>query len=124
MNKNRGSSSQTITSVEEKVLQKTQKTLYLVLKKKGLEEEVIEKINNECEARCIEYLKKIYPKLNQMHFDNPEEALEYLLVKQMMNILDDMFKERIVNLKEADKKLVFDILQKKQDKIPEDKKHA
>ena len=59
-----------------------------------------------------------------MHFDNPEEALEYLLVKQMMNILDDMFKERIVNLKEADKKLVFDILQKKQDKIPEDKKHA
>ncbi len=58
---------------------------------------------------------KILPKLNEMSFDNPEEALETLILKQMVKILDDMFKERLLLLSENDKKLLFENLEKKDD---------
>jgi len=45
--------------------------------------------------RLIEYLNNIGPKLNQKNFDDPEKALEYLLLKQMLKILDDILKEKI-----------------------------
>lgn len=116
---------QTLTLVEEKVKKKAKNTLYLVLKKKGLAEEIIENIDNELEKRFLEFLKKILPKLSEMKFDNPEEALECLLVKQIVSILDDMLKERMLDLSEGDKKLVFDIMNKgeeKKAKNPENQK--
>ena len=58
---------------------------------------------------------KILPKLNEMHFDNPEEALETLMLKQMIKILDDMYKERLLLLSEKDKQLLFEHLEKKDD---------
>lgn len=53
------SHSKTITVVEEKVSKKAKNTLYLVLKKRGFEEEVIEKMNTELERRFLEVLKRI-----------------------------------------------------------------
>ena len=107
--------SQTVTCVEEKFIKKTHEKLYLVLKKKGLAEQIIEKISEESEKRIKEYLMKILPKLNEMHFDNPEEALETLMLKQMIKILDDMYKERLLLLSEKDKQLLFEHLGKKDD---------
>ena len=107
--------SQTLTYVEEKFIKKTHEKLYLVLKKKGLAEQIIEKIGEESEKRLKEFLMKILPKLNEMHFDNPEEALETLLLKQMIIILDDMYKERLLLLSEKDKQLLFEQLEKKDD---------
>lgn len=107
--------SQTLTCVEEKFIKKTHEKLYLVLKKKGLAEQIIEKIGEESEKRLKEFLMKILPKLNEMHFDNPEEALETLLLKQMIIILDDMYKERLLLLSEKDKQLLFEQLGKKDD---------
>ena len=95
--------SQTVTCVEEKFIKKTHEKLYLVLKKKGSAEQIIEKISEESEKRLKEFLMKILPKLNEMHFDNPEEALETLMLKQMIKILDDMYKERLLILSEKDK---------------------
>lgn len=118
--------SQTITLVEQKVTTKAKKTLYLVLKKKGFAEEIIDNIDKELEKRLIEYLKNIAPKLNQMNFDNPEEALECLLLKQMIKILDDILKEKMLNLNEEDKKKLFDFFknedEKKKSKSPEKQK--
>jgi translation initiation factor 2 alpha subunit (eIF-2alpha) len=108
--------SQTITLVEKNVATKAKKTLYLVLKKKGFADEVIDSIDKELEKRLIEYLKNIAPKLNEMKFDDPEKALECLLVKQMIKILDDMLKERMLNLKEEDKKNLFDLLKNEDEK--------
>ena len=107
--------SQTLTLVEQNVSLKTRKTLYLVLKRKGLADEIIENIDKEVEKRLIEYLNNIAPKLNQMNFDDPVEALECLLLKQVVKILDDMIKEKMLNLNEEDKKRLFDLFQNEND---------
>ena len=107
--------SQTLTLVEQNVSLKTKKTLYLVLKRKGLADEIIENIDKEVEKRLIEYLNNIAPKLNQMNFDDPVEALECLLLKQVVKILDDMIKEKMLNLNEEDKKRLFDLFQNEND---------
>ena len=108
--------SQTLTLVEQNVALKTSKTLYLVLKKKGLADEIIDNIDKEVEKRLIEYLNNIAPKLNQMNFDDPVEALECLLLKQVVKILDDMIKEKMLNLNEEDKKRLFDLFQNENEK--------
>jgi Mg/Co/Ni transporter MgtE len=108
--------SQTLTLVEQNVSLKTRKTLYLVLKRKGLADEIVESIDKELEKRLIEYLKNIAPKLNQMNFDDPVEALECLLLKQVVKILDDMIKEKMLNLNEEDKKRLFDLFQNENEK--------
>ena len=108
--------SQTLTLVEQNVALKTSKTLYLVLKRKGLADEIIENIDKEVEKRLIEYLNNIAPKLNQMNFDDPVEALECLLLKQVVKILDDMIKEKMLNLNEEDKKRLFDLFQNENEK--------
>ena len=108
--------SQTLTLVEQNVSLKTRKTLYLVLKRKGLADEIIENIDKEVEKRLIEYLNNIAPKLNQMNFDDPVEALECLLLKQVVKILDDMIKEKMLNLNEEDKKRLFDLFQNENEK--------
>jgi hypothetical protein len=108
--------SQTLTLVEQNVALKTSKTLYLVLKRKGLADEIIESIDKELEKRLIEYIKNIAPKLNQMNFDDPVEALECLLLKQVVKILDDMIKEKMLNLNEEDKKRLFDLFQNENEK--------
>ena len=108
--------SQTLTLVEQNVALKTSKTLYLVLKRKGLADEIIENIDKELEKRLIEYIKNIAPKLNQMNFDDPVEALECLLLKQVVKILDDMIKEKMLNLNEEDKKRLFDLFQNENEK--------
>ena len=108
--------SQTLTLVEQNVSLKTRKTLYLVLKRKGLADEIIDNIDKELEKRLIEYLKNIAPKLNQMNFDDPVEALECLLLKQVVKILDDMIKEKMLNLNEEDKKRLFDLFQNENEK--------
>jgi len=108
--------SQTLTLVEQKVTTKAKKTLYLVLRRKGFADEIIDSIDYEIEKRLIEFVKNIAPKLNQMKFDNPEDAIECLLLKEMIKILDDMLKEKMLNLNEEDKKNLFDLL-KKEDEI-------
>jgi Mg/Co/Ni transporter MgtE len=108
--------SQTLTLVEQNVALKKSKTLYLVLKRKGLADEIIENIDKEVEKRLIEYLNNIAPKLNQMNFDDPVEALECLLLKQVVKILDDMIKEKMLNLNEEDKKRLFDLFQNENEK--------
>ena len=105
----------TVTCVEEKVIKKTNEKLYLVLKKKGLPEQIIDEINAESQNRLEDYLMQILPKLKNMYFDNPEEALECLILKQMIIILDNMFKERLPLLSERDKKALFETLEKPND---------
>ena len=110
---NNSTQTQTITVVEKQIAEKSNKTLYLVLRQKGFADEIIEKINQEVEKRLEEFLKKIVPKLQTMTFDNPEESLQCILLKQVIKILDDMEKEKLLNISEEDKKIISDILNKK-----------
>jgi hypothetical protein len=48
-----------------------------------------------------------------MKFDDPEVVLEYLLLKRLVKILDDIMKEILPNLSEKYKKIIFDLIEKK-----------
>lgn len=43
-----------------------------------------------------------------MQFDNPDEAMKYLLLKKKVTILEEMLKEKLQCLCEKDKKILFD----------------
>ena len=92
---------------------------YIFLRQKGFADEIIEKINKEIEKRLESILNKIIHKLENMHFDNPEESLEGFLLKQVIQILDDMQIEKLLDISEEDKKIIFDILNNKDDKNKE-----
>jgi len=108
----RASISQTITEVEIKVTKKTRNKLYLVLREKGMIQRVIDEINDEAEKRFINSINILIPKLNEMHFDNPEEILTCLFLKKMIEILDQMLKEKILLLNDKDKNLLFETIEK------------
>lgn len=108
----RASISQTITEVEIKVAKKARNKLYLVLKEKGMIQRVIDEINDEAEKRFINSINILLPKLNEMHFDNPEEILTCLFLKKMIEILDQMLKEKILLLNDKDKNLLFETIEK------------
>lgn len=108
----RASISQTITEVEIKVTKKARNKLYLVLREKGMIQRVIDEINDEAEKRFINSINILLPKLNEMHFDNPEEILTCLFLKKMIEILDQMLKEKILLLNDKDKNLLFETIEK------------
>lgn len=116
----KGTTSQTQTVLEEKILEKAKNKLYLVLKKKGFAEKIIDEINSEMEKRFAEIFKKSSAKLNEMKFDNPVVALECFLLKKMVKILDDIIKEILPNLSEKDKKAIFDLLEKNDNEKKDD----
>lgn len=108
----RASISQTITEVEIKVAKKARNKLYLVLREKGMIQRAIDEINDEAEKRFINSINILLPKLNEMHFDNPEEILTCLFLKKMIEILDQMLKEKILLLNDKDKNLLFETIEK------------
>lgn len=111
----KSTTSQTQTVFEEKITKKTKNNLYLVLKKKGIAEKIIDEINTEMEKRFVEFFKKKSAELNEMKFNNPEKALECLLLNEMVIILGNLFKEILPSLSEKDKKTIFDSLEKNDD---------
>ena len=109
---------QTITVLEENIIKKSRNTLHLVLRQRGFADDIIDSINNEVEKRLQQYLNKIASKMENMNFDNPEESIKFLLLKKIIEILEEMSKEKIANLSEEDKKLIFDILNGKDGEAP------
>ena len=109
---------QTITVLEENIIKKSRNTLHLVLRQRGFADDIIDSINNEVEKRLQQYLNKIASKMDSMNFDNPEESIKCLLLKKIIEILEEMSKEKIANLSEEDKKLIFDILNGKDGEAP------
>ena len=65
----------TITTVEEKVLKKGKNVLYLILKPKNIEDQIIEDINEEMEKRFKNCIEKIIPKIKNVEFDDNENSL-------------------------------------------------
>ena len=109
---------QTITVLEENIIKKSRNTLHLVLRQRGFADDIIDSINNEVEKRLQQYLNKIASKMDNMNFDNPEESIKCLLLKKIIEILEEISKEKIANLSEEDKKLIFDILNGKDGEAP------
>ena len=92
-----------LTQVKELLIGAGKKTLYLVLKKKHLSVEIIEKLNGEFQKKLEKYIKEIIPKLQKMNPHNPEETLKYITLKVTSQILNTIMNENYSSLSEKDK---------------------
>ena len=128
LNEKKYTNNQITTVIENKVLKKGKKALYLVLKKKSFADEIIESLQDEIEERFNKFLCQIAPKLNNIKLDNEEDSLKYLLIKGLIKILNDMLKERRINLTEKDKMITDEIFEndqfdQEQEMLKEEPKH-
>lgn len=96
----------TITIVEEKVLRKGKNVLYLILKPRNFEEEIIENINEEIEIRFKNYIEKLIPKIINIKFDDNENSLKYIMASGLVKILKEMLKEIKLTLSPNDKMII------------------
>ena len=110
----------TQTSLTQYALKKGKKILYLVLKKKSQERELLDELEKEIETRLIEFIKKIYPKLLNTKFENEWESYKYILLKGIVNILKKMIKEHSIGLTASDVKLLEDIMKPDKDDSDDD----
>ena len=94
--------SQSFSQTMTQVIEKGKQSLYLVLKKKPLPEEIYDNLKNEAEERFIKFVQQKKPLLEQMKPENPELFFECFLIKAMIHILRQMLKERKIALSEKD----------------------
>ena len=100
-----------ITQYESKVAKKGKKILYLVLKKKNFAEEIISSLQSEVERRFKKFLNDIAKDLENVTLEDEENGLKYIMLKGMINILNEMLKERMVILSEKDKSIINEIFE-------------
>ena len=96
----------TITTVEEKVLKKGKNVLYLILKPKNIEYQIIEDINEEMEKRFKNCIEKIIPKIKNVEFDDNENSLKYIMISGLIKVLNEMLKEIKMTLSYNDQMLI------------------
>ena len=107
--------SHTFTQYESKVTKKGKNVLYLVLKKKTFADEIIDSLQKEVETRFKKFLNEIAADLNKIKLDDEENGLKYIMLKGMINILNQMLKERMIILSEKDKQIINEIFEKDED---------
>ena len=103
--------SSTVTQYENKVTKKAKKVLYLVLKKQNFADEIINSLQIEVEKRFKKFLNDIAGDLEKIKFEDEENSLKYIILKGMINILNQMLKERMILLSDKDKQLVNEIFE-------------
>lgn len=112
--------SKTITLLEKKIINNGNKAFYLVLKKKDFADEIIDNLKDEVEKRFHNFIREITPKLEKLNFEDPETSLKYLLIKGLIKILNNMEKEKSLNLSEEDRKIINDIFKEDDNKDSDD----
>lgn len=111
------------TRIKQFIIEKSKKTFYLVLKKKPLSVETIEKLNIDFEKRLECYIDKIIPDLEKMNPQDPEKILKYISLQATVQILNRIMNEKYINMTDNDKKTAEQIFNKKdENKKEEDKK--
>lgn len=111
------------TRIKQFIIEKSKKTFYLVLKKKPLSVETIEKLNIDFEKRLECYIDKIILDLEKMNPQDPEKILKYISLQATVQILNRIMNEKYINMTDNDKKTAEQIFNKKdENKKEEDKK--
>lgn len=116
------SHTQTITEYEKKVLKKGKKALYLVLRQKTFSDKIIDELEIEIERKFKNFLMDIAPKLKNIKLEDKENGLKYILIKGLINILNQMLNERMIILSDNDRNIVNSIFEEKDDEKLEDEK--
>ena len=93
----------TLTRLKTYTIEAGKKTLYLVLKKKPLPVEIMEKLNKDFQKILEKYVDKIIPDLIKLNPKNPEKMLQYISLQITLKILDKIINESYFFLSEKDR---------------------
>ena len=107
----------TVITTSNQTLNRGKKILHLVLKKKPFTEKIMEELENEISDRMGKFIGRVYKKLEQAKFQNPEQSIKVILLKALVGILKNMVKEYQQSLSLDDLKMIEEILQSEEDNI-------
>jgi hypothetical protein len=99
-----------INEAKSNLLNNTKKAMNQILKKNSFAENIIRNLEIEVEKRFQIFLNNKLPSLKSKKFDDPENSLKYIMLKAIINILDDLFYEKMITISESDKILIRNIL--------------
>lgn len=99
-----------INEIKNNLLNNSRKALNQVLSKNAFAANLINDLERELEYRFQIFLNNKASAINSKKFDDPENSLKYIMLKEIIKILDDLFYERMINLSGSDKALIQSIL--------------
>ena len=107
----------TVILTTTQTLSRGNKILYLVLHKKPFYAEAMEQLEKEIAERLNQFIDRVYNKLENAKFENPEQSIKVLLLKALYRILRNLAKEYEKNLSPADIKEIEEIFQNEEKNI-------
>ena len=99
-----------INEIKNNLLNNSKKALNQVLSKNAFAANLINDLERELEYRFQIFLNNKASAINSKKFDDPENSLKYIMLREIIKILDDLFYERMINLSGSDKALIQSIL--------------
>lgn len=92
-----------LTQIKQYAIEEGKKIIYLVLKKKPLSAEIIEKLSGDSLKRLEEYLISIIPTLQKTNPQDPEKVLKYISLQATLKILFKIMNDNYLTLSENDR---------------------
>ena len=105
-----------ITTLYHKYIEKKKKVIYLILKKKPFQKEIIDQLESQLEFKMNEFFDKIIDKIKETNFNNTEQSLKYILLKGLVLILEKELNKNKIDLSEGEKNTLKEIMEN--DDIP------
>ena len=99
-----------INEIKNNLLNSSKKALNQVLTKNSFSANIINDLERELEYRFQIFVNNKASLINSKKFDDPENSLKYIMLKEIIKILNDLFYERMINLSGSDKILIQSIL--------------
>jgi len=100
-----------ITTLYHKYIEKKKKVIYLILKKKPFQKEIIDQLESQLEFKMNEFFDKIIDKIKETKFDNIEQSLKYILLKGLVLILKKELNKNKIDLSEGEKNTLKEIME-------------
>ena len=63
-------------------------------------------MEREIEKRFQNFLNNKLSSINSKKFDDPENSLKYIMLKEIINILNDLYNEKMIRISGSDKLLI------------------
>lgn len=111
-----------LTQIKQYAIEEGKKIIYLVLKKKPLSAEIIEKLSGDSLKRLEEYLISIIPALQKINPQDPEKVLKYISLQATLKILFKIMNDNYLTLSENDRILAEKIYNNDKEKEKENEK--
>ena len=99
-----------INEIKNNLLNKSKRALDQVLSKNSFGANIINDLERELENRLGIFLNNKASSINSKKFNDPENSLKYIMLREIIKILDDLFYERMINISGSDKVLIENIL--------------